>query len=256
MEQGSPDNKPDTNSLPVDEIIAKNIVKHEDGTYGGVKEVDGKQIPVKLGEAIKELGLSDDKAIAVVAEVRRRGTESAYTRERQKVLEMEAELKVYKDLVPKDLGMPKEKQEELDTLKFEDPDKWLTEMTAIKNAASAEFQKKTEEAVSEAKREAVKQDTVAARAKQLEEFNSKTDKPLTDENLQYDIPPRLLTQLEKGEITFTEVLEKAHAFIYGNKAVANPDYTEEPSFEATPGGPTPQQANVNVEDTSYENIIL
>lgn len=256
MEQGSPETTTDTNALSVDEIISNNIVKHEDGTYGGVKEVDGKKIPLKLGEAIKELGLSEDKATAVRAEVRRRSTESAYTRERKRVLEMEAELKVYKDLVPKDLGIPKEKQEELDVLKFEDPDKWLTEMTAIKNAATAEFQKKTEEAISEAKLQAVKQDTVAARAKQLEDFNSKTDKPLTDEQLQYDIPPRLTKQLEDGDITFAEMLEKAHAFINGTKVVTNPNYTEEPSFEATPGGSTPQQSNINVKDTTYENIIL
>lgn len=252
---GSPDIT-DTVPNTVNEIISEKLVKHEDGTYGGLKEVDGKQVPIKLGEALKQLNLSEDKALAVTAEVRRRGTERAFTEINKAKIELEAELEVYKSLVPTDLNISAEKQEQLDVLKYENPDKWFEEMSALKAELQNSFKEQTEKAISEAKQQALVNDSIEARSKTLEEFNASVSTPLTDEQLQFDIPPRLLKQVESGDLTFKEMLHKAHEYINGPKRVTNPDMVDEPSFNHTPGGINPNKASGVDIAKSYENIKL
>lgn len=229
MNNGSPDIT-DTNTVQtVDEIIAQSLEKQTDGTYAGLKGE-------KLKDALSKLDISADKSLAVTSEIRRRNTESSFTRANQKNLELQAELDVYKTLVPTSLNISDEDQEALDTLKYSDPDAWFERVSDIKAKAKDGFSSRTEEAVIAAKQEAVKNDTVASRAKLLEQFNSNTATPLTDEQLQYDIPPRLLKRVENGELAFGDMIQQAHDFINGNKVVEQPEYTEEPTFDGTPGG--------------------
>ena len=249
MDHGSPETITDTNTvLTVDEIIAQSLAKQEDGTYMGLKGE-------KLKDALSGLDISDDKTLAVTSEIRRRNTESSFTRANQEKIELQAELEVYKKLVPTSLNITEEEQDALDELKYSDPDAWFDRVSDIKAKAREGFQTKTQEAVDLARQDAIRNDTVASRERLLAEFNSNTATPLTDEQLQYDIPPRLTKQVETGELTFGEMIQKAHDFINGGKVASQPAYEEEPSFDGTPGRVTNDHNNEKVID-NYEDMKL
>lgn len=246
MEHGSPE--ADTNSvLTVDEIISQSLVKQDDGTYLGKDNV-------KLKDALGALDISEDKASAVTSEIRRRNTESSFTRTNQENIELKAELDVYKGLVPSGLDITQDEQDALDRLKYSDPDAWFDKVSELKNSSQNTRNTRTKAAVDEAKANARKNDTVSSRALLLEEFNSNTATPLTDEQLQYDIPPRLVRRVELGEITFGEMLEQAHDFINGEKVIKQPEYQDEPSFRDTPGRLTNDQPAGKAE--KYEDMTI
>lgn len=257
MDNGSPENTDTNNKVEtVDSIIAEKLVKHDDGSYGGLKEVDGKTVPIKLSEALKDLNITGDKAIAVTAEVRRRGTERSFTKVNKEKLELQAELEVYKSLMPDNLDISAEEQEQLDLLKYKDPDAWFDQMSEIKARSKSKLAEDTAAAVEEAKRKALERDSIEDRVKQLEEFNANTDTPITDEQIANDIPPRLLKQVEAGDITFAEMLDKAHDFINGKKVVNNPSIDTEPSFSNTPGASNPGTPNAKTLEQTYQDIKL
>jgi len=256
MEEGTPASTDTPKVETVEEIISQKLTKLEDGSYGGLKEVDGKPVPIKLNEALKELGIEGDKALAVTAEVRRRKTEGSFTRVNQEKIALKAELDVYKSILPDTLDISEEKQQELDALKYSDPDKWFEEMTTIREENKSKLSQSTEEAVQKAREEAIRNDSIQNRLTQLEEFNANTATPLTDEQLENDIPPRLRKQVENGELSFKEMLVKAHEFINGTKVVGNPSHEPEPSFDGTPGAntnikPDTRSANKVYEETKF-----
>ena len=80
--------------------------------------------------------------------------------------------------------------------------------------------------LSKARDEASTEVELARRAKVLEEFNqSHPDVQLTDELIAYDVPPRLTKQLEKGELTFEEFLDKTYEFLTKPKTVKDVNET-------------------------------
>ncbi len=234
----------DTTVKTVNEIINESLEKTTDaggkwtGNYSGLDELE----------------ISDDKKDAVRSEMRRRHTDQTYTRNNQELIETKAEVEALKKLLPETNNLSTEDQEELDSLKYSDPDAWFDKMSKIRSEASAVKSKATDDALLEARTNATRTHEITRRAEALEEFNkSNSETPLTDDQLQFDIPPRLLAKVEKGEMSFDDMLVKAHDFINGKKRIVNPDYIEEPSFEGTPGnGET--NTSKEVVSSAYKNM--
>lgn len=236
---------PQEDTLPqtVNEIINADLTKTMDdngkwtGAFSGLDELD----------------ISSDKKDAVRSEMRRRHTDQTYTRNNQELIESRAEVAALKKLLPEAPNLSSEEQEELDSLKYSDPDAWHAKMNTLQSEADVNRSKATDDALSEARSNATRTHEINRRAEALDEFNkSNPETPLTDDQLQFDIPPRLIAQVEKGTLSFDEMLIKAHDFINGTKKIANPEYTEEPTFDGTPGyGKTAGDKKVN---NDYENM--
>ncbi|RLB10204.1 MAG: hypothetical protein DRG27_03555 [Deltaproteobacteria bacterium] len=162
-------------------------------------------------------------------EKRFKDTQASYTKSQQALRKVEAERDTLKTLVPTlSASLTEEQKTELEDLKYSDPDAWRVKMNKVEVQARTDLDAKTAEAISEADI----QFELSRRGKILEDFNANSDTPLTDDQLANDIPPRLVKQMEAGEITFEDLVTKAHKFINSPKAIKGTDDTlDQPSLD-------------------------
>jgi DNA repair exonuclease SbcCD ATPase subunit len=165
---------------------------------------------------------------AVAATKSFRDTQASYTKSRQELKALQAELETLKQQLAKSetptAGLSPEEQKQLEELKFTDPDAWYSKMKQLEQDAQKRVTEKLEQVTGEARQKTVEQ----LRKEALDEFNSEAENKLTMEQLQQEIPPIWLKQVEDGSMTFEDLLSKASDFIYGSKVVQQP-----PSVEPT-----------------------
>jgi len=202
-------------------------------------------------------GLEVDESVAYAAklEKRRRDTESALGKTRQqlkaeetmrKTLEQRVAERVQIDILP-------EEQEKLDSLKYDDPDKWRVEMNKLEQKATTTLREELSGISSEASQQA----ELERRAQVLEQFNAEhPDVQINDEVLANDIPPRIAKKLENGEVTFEEFLQDSYKFLATPKKVKDDKLEAQPNLSAAGGGSNPaadavEKSVVN----SYQNEV-
>lgn len=172
----------------------------------------------------------------------------------RELAELKAELSVLKEAAKPSLTIDKQMQEELEDLKFSDPDAWRTKMNEIEQKSTSEFNSK----INEAKQLSAQQLELQRRANILTQFQ--TDHPdveFTDELLQLDIPQRIVKKLEKGEVTYEEFLNECYNYVKTPKVVGSTNKTlEQPNLSKLGGDDTPtknKSSNQNIIKT-YENM--
>jgi len=183
----------------------------------------------------------DWKAKYEEAEKRRRDTQAAYTKSRQELKMLKAEREALeKQVLQLDLSV--KQTDELEELKFQDPDKWRQEV----NRLEEEAKKAKLEALNQATNEAKTKAELEHRLEVLEEFQkAHPEVHIDDEVIANDIPPRITKKLENGEISFEEFLDEVHGYLTTPKKVAA---GEEP----------PKQVNlgkVGGRDTASEHAV-
>lgn len=183
-----------------------------------LSETDGKiQFP-------EDLEVDPDVKYAATLEFRRRATQAAFTKGQQKLKAIEAE----KSLLEQKVGSLSVKEtQELEELKVTDPDEWYKKMRDLESQAQKELKDELTQVSTKASMEA----ELARRAQVLSEFNqSHPDLILTDELLEYDVPQRLIKELENGKVSYEDFLEKVYTTLTkpavvgdGNKTLNQPD---------------------------------
>jgi len=172
-------------------------------------------------------------------EKRYKDTQASFTTSQQRVKELEAERDVLRDLVPNPLSsLPEEVVDELEDLKYSDPEAWRTRLNEVEVQARAKLNERIVETTSKATSEAAIAFELSRRSTVLDEFyKANSANPLTDEQLANDIPPRLTKKLEAGEITFEELLDKAHQYINAGRAFKDnsEDTLDQPNMNHTSG---------------------
>jgi len=205
-----------------------------------VQKVDG-----KFSIADSKLGsLSDVEKFAVNAELRRRTTESEYSKSQLANNTLRAELEAVASLAKPTI--PQDVLDELEELKHTDADLWYEKKQKLE-ATLAE-----QETI--ARREAHQRAKTQTQSQILQDFNSTLDTPLTDEQLQYDIPPRYKKNVDDGKWTYIEMLEQTHRFL-NNSSVAKPSAEPEVNLHSKPGGDTPGAPAKAAANTSYTDTI-
>jgi hypothetical protein len=178
-------------------------------------------------------------------EKRFKDTQAAYTRTRQENIELQAKLAAGSTPT-----ISPEKREELEDLKFSDPDKWREELSKLEADAANEHAKKVAEATS-------KLTEKEQRALAYEDFVS--NHPgfvLNDDIIANDVPRRITLKLEKGEISFNEYLSETHEFLSTAKVIANEKLDAKPNLNNIGGGSqTTAQATDDDIRQSYKNEI-
>jgi len=187
--------------------------------------------------------LEELKKQADIAEKRRKDTQAEYTRNRQELLRVKAELEAIKKAP--NLSLSQEDEE----LKFSDPDAWLSKIEALKAKEEEQRNHLTEEARRRVELE--------ARQEVLRSFvNSNPDFDITSKEVQDQIPPVYIKQLENGDISFEDFLNKAKAFVEAPKQIVTSKKAEG-SVDITKlaGGQKPTETKPSVVDT-YSNITF
>lgn len=201
------------------------------------------------------LEVSDEVKFAATAEKRRRDAQSALGKTQQALKTAETEREALRERVVANaqVALTEEEQEELEELKFSDPDAWRVKMNGYEQraatAASEELSSVSAYATQKgelARREAILADFVA----------SNPGLKITDEVIQNDIPPRITRKLETNEVTFEEFLGEVKDFLTRGKAIKNEEVLGQPNLNNVGGSHTADPNAVQQDMTqSYANEI-
>lgn len=178
-------------------------------------------------------GVTDEAVIyGANAERRRRDTQSSYTKLSQENIRLTAETKLLADAWATDFSakLDPKVQAELEDLKITDPDAWRSKLNELEQQRQASFNEQRTSIQQKAQGES----ELDYRTRLLADFSTANPElQLTDDVIKNDIPPRLTNQLEKGEISFGDFLEKTKEYLTKGRVVA--PTTEKPNAEKNLG---------------------
>jgi len=242
----NPENAATIDEKPVSATVSsivKEITTDEDGNYVFPENAE----------------LTPELQFAATAEKRRRDAQATYTKQQQSIKALEAEkAKLLEQLAGK--AQPEltlEQQEELDTLKYEDPDAWRRKMNQIEYEATSRYNESIANLTGEAKAAAEQQFELERRQQVLSEFNDSHEIAITDELIANDVPPRITKKLEDGKISFEDFLEEVATYVAKPKTVQNEKTLKQPNLSNISGGKTPDtsRADANI-SSSYASTIF
>tara|TARA_R110000851_G_C13101812_1_gene568621 strand:+ start:2474 stop:3169 length:696 start_codon:yes stop_codon:yes gene_type:complete len=193
---------------------------------------------------------------AANAELRRRDTQSSYTKTQQQNLALTSENTQLADSwateVSKTLTVTQ--QEELEELKHTDQEAWREKI----NQYEGENASRVKEKHTQIKEKAGKETELQQRERHLAEYNTANpDYALTDEVIDNDLPPRIAKKLNDGKITFDEFIAEAHKYLSAGKVIAQGDKApNEPDLSKTGGGnkPTSQAVDADIKQSYGKEI--
>lgn len=179
-------------------------------------------------------------APAIDYEKRYKDTQASYTRSQQLLKAAQAENEALKKVVTPTISISADKQKELDDLMYSDPQAWRKEM----NQLEADAQKSHDDNIATAVSTVTAQAELERRAQVLAEFNQSHELNITDETIQFDVPPRLTKKLELGEVTFEQYLDDVADYLKLPKKVATANKTlEQPNLGKQGGDNTPTKTS-------------
>ena len=203
-------------------------------------------------------GLEVDESVAYAAklEKRRRDTESALGKTRQQLKAEETIRKTLEQRVAErvDIDMTAEDKEQLESLKYDDPDAWRKKMNQLEQKATTTLREELDGLSSEASQQA----EMERRAQVLEQFNAEhSDVQIDDDALANDIPPRIVKKLESGQVTFEEFLQESYKFLSTPKKIKDDKLEAQPNLGSAGGGSNPA-ADAIAQDAanSYQNEVF
>lgn len=193
---------------------------------------------------------SPEVLYAAKLEKRHRDTQSSYTRSQQQNKLLQAENARLAESWEADAveSLTAAQQSKLQELKVQDTDAYIEEVAKIKDAAKSDFQARKAKLTDEV----TKATELETREAQLDAYNAANpNAQITSEVIDNDVPPRVVKQLEKGEITFEEFLNKAGKYLTTPKKVKPTEKAEgEPDLSKAGGGDTPSDSALSKQSSS------
>ncbi len=159
---------------------------------------------------------------AAIAERRRRDTQAEYTRisQENKALKAEKSVLLTKALSTAKLELTAEQEEELEDLKFSDPEAWRKKMNVLEAEALNKRKTEVDEEVKKVSTSSLEAEEVERRKQVLTEFLEEHEGfELDDDIIANDIPPRITKKLESGAISFEQFLEECYNYTKTGKVV-------------------------------------
>ncbi len=178
-------------------------------------------------------------------EKQRRDTQTAYTKGQQE----NATLKAEKDALLTKVGggaISTEDQQMLETLKYEDPDKWYVEKQRLEGEARQSAQTSLQDTMTSAAstaQEAYQAQEMKRREKILSDFTTNSGINLTEDTITNDVPPRIQNKLKEG-MEFGAWLYEVAEYLKSPKVVENEKIENVPNI----GG---QGSGGEAESTDY-----
>ena len=185
--------------------------------------------PDEINSATSELENASEAANTAAKEVnwekRYKDTQASYTKARQELAALKAQLQVQNtsQIDPK-------VQEELEDLKYSNPDEWRKKLGQIEQEREAKLAEETRKLTELERRQLV-----------FEEFRiNHPDVHIDDDVLTYDVPRRITKKLEENKITFEEFLGEVYDYLKTPKVIgsgAKP--INQPNLSKFGGGDSP-----------------
>ena len=231
------DTQSTTNDSTQDDLVASALAGYKADETGKVIVPDNS--PAYVATALK-------------VEQRRRNSNSEYSKERASREKVEAENKALKEQMAKLVkpkGLSKEQQDELEELKFSDPDKWFERKVALENANSSETNDIVSKAYETASQEAnvmYEQNVNQRREKSLDELLqshniANPDKPLDMNMLNLNVPPILVNRFHNGEVDAEGFLASVSKYLYASTTVSNESVPSQPNLSNVTGSDAPSE---------------
>lgn len=160
-------------------------------------------------------------------EKRFKDTQAGYTRSRQEIAALKAQLAV----AGKIPTISAEEKDRLEDLKYTDPDTWRLEIGAMEQKQTQTYNEELAKATKELTE-------LEQRELAFNEFKiSHPDVEITDDVITYDVPKRITSKLEKGEITFEAYLEEVYEYLKTPKVIGSSSKAnEQPNLSDMGGG--------------------
>ena len=203
----------------------------------------------------------DDEAVrfAAMSEKRYRDTQSGFTKVSQENKALKAEKSVLRKKATGDvkLELTAEQAEELEDLKFSDPEAWRKRMNTLENEARAKQEQELEDEVKKVSTSTLETEELERRKGVLSEFLADHEGfELNDDIIANDIPPRITKKLENGTITFEEFLQESYEHLNKGKVIADEEAPNMPNLSKVGGGDRPDK-NAMKEDAvrSYSKEV-
>ena len=192
----------------------------------------------------------DWKAEFERAEKRRKDTQAAFTKSQQELKTTKAELGVLKAQAV--ISLSPDELSALEDLKFSDPEKWRLEVNKLEKAKVDNINTQIME---ETKKLSFEEELIR-RQSILVEFNqANPGLVIDDEVLQYDVPKRITSKLEKGEVSFEDFLAEVKEYLTTPKTVKTVGVEQQPNLGNVGGGSTASHSDKAVK-SSYETEIF
>jgi len=199
------------------------------------------------GKFIYPEGISPELKAAIAATKSFRDTQSSYTKAQQELKALQAEQAALKEQLKKyetpTASLTPEQQQELDALKFTDPDAWYSKMRELEAKANSTIEEKLNEVTKQARQATAEE----LRLEALKEFNKSVEQPLDPQELELNTPPAWQQKVISGEWTMQEFLEKAYNFIHADKVVVNPQVEVPTNLNSVPGGDKDPQLETGID---------
>ncbi len=195
-----------------------------------------------------DVEVDETTAFAVMAERRRRDTQAAYTGVSQKVKALEAEKATLraKAIDEASLDLTPELTEELNDLKFSDPEEWRKRMNVLETEHRTKRMNAIDEELKHVSTTTLVKNELEQREDILASFNaSHPDYPITQEVIDNDIPPRILKKLETGKVTFDQFLSECYEYATTGKVIKQTETPDMPNIGRIPGGSKPDSKAVD-----------
>lgn len=182
------------------------------------------------------------------AEKRRRGTVAGFTKSQQQLKALEAQSNFLKEKVVSNINLTAEQREELEELKYSDPDAWRAKLDSLEKAQKAKFNSDMAAELERIKNMSVEEFERERCANQLSEFiaaNPELD--ITKEDIAEQIPPIYIRKLTSGQISFEEFLGLTKKFLTAPSATMKKEVpassgTNVSSIRGTSEAPTSKEA--------------
>lgn len=189
------------------------------------------------GKLIFPEGTDESVKYAARAELRFRHTQSEYDKNKHELRVLKAENEALSKYILPKLDLTVEQKEELEDLKGTNPEAWRDKVNQLEKEAKSKIDDDVSKVKLSARQEAEKE----RRREVLDDFiSSNPELGITDEVMSNDIPPRIKSKLEKGEVTFEEFLVEVKDYLSKAKKVSDKtlDTDKDPDLNKVGGGST------------------
>jgi len=188
-------------------------------------------------------------------EKRFKDTQGAFTKSQQELKVIQAKLEVLEKLTTPRIELDEATKTELEELKFSDPEAWRTRL----NKLEIEAQNAHKATLTEAEKLANQKAELENRAQVLADFQaSHPTLVINDDVIKYDVPPRITSKLESGEISFEQYLDDVANYLNQGKVIGDGNKTlNQPNLKDVGGDDTPTNGAMKKDIVKdYENIIF
>jgi hypothetical protein len=197
-------------------------------------------------------GLPEEVKVAAMAEKKFRDTQSAFTKTKQELNTLKAEKSLLLEKATENVTveLSKEQEEELEELKFSNPEAWRKKLNRYEREAVTKKQQIIEQEVKQISADNLDKEEIERRAEVLSEFKKEhPDFDLNDDIVTNDIPARITKKLEKGDITWEDYIQECYEYLNKGKVVKDKEQApNRPNLSRLGGGSKPDDKAV-AEDT-------